>query len=90
MVADRSRLIDDHPRKGRNQARRWSFGSSIAAKWPPRGISVQHCTLKKRSAHSRGGQLMSAGNRAKAAGTFDEPTHFLIPFFIQVSAPVFA
>jgi len=28
-------------------------GSSIAAKCPPRGISVQRWTLKKRAAHSR-------------------------------------
>ena len=44
-------------------------GSSSAAKWPPRGISVQRWTLKKRAAHSRGGCEMSFGNMANAAGT---------------------
>jgi hypothetical protein len=45
-------------RKVRNHVRISSVnnsGSSIAAKWPPRAISVQRCTLKNRSAHSRGG-----------------------------------
>ena len=45
-------------RKVRNHVRISSVnnsGSSIAAKCPPRAISVQRCTLKNRSAHSRGG-----------------------------------
>ena len=45
-------------RKVRNHVRISSVnnsGSSIAAKCPPRVISVQRCTLKNRSAHSRGG-----------------------------------
>ena len=36
-------------------------GCSIAAKCPPRGNSVQRCTLKKRCAHSRGGCERSFG-----------------------------
>ena len=61
----------------------------MAAKWPPLGISVHRCTLKKRSAHSRGGSEMSFGNRAKAAGTRDEPTQLLNASTIQVVAPLF-
>ena len=40
-------------------ARRAASGSSCAAKCPPRGIGVQRLTLKKRSAHSRGGSSRS-------------------------------
>src|SRR3954471_14891778 len=45
-------------RRRRKKARRSSAsnsGSSIAAKCPPRDISVQRWILKNRSAHSRGG-----------------------------------
>jgi hypothetical protein len=47
------------------------LGSSRAAKRPPLGISVQRCTLKKRSAHSRGGLDISLGNSANPAGVVD-------------------
>src|SRR5580692_3697785 len=65
-------------------------GSSIAAKCPPRAISVQRFTLKNRSAHSRGGWLISFGKSANAAGTLEALTHFLTPSLIQVSALAFA
>jgi hypothetical protein len=58
-------------RSGRKKSRMSSAslcGSSIAAKCPPRGISVQRCTLKKRSAHLRGGVAMSFGKSANAPG----------------------
>jgi hypothetical protein len=38
-----------------------SSGSSIAAKCPPLGISVQRLTSKKRSAQSRGAVTRSSG-----------------------------
>src|SRR5260370_42470235 len=58
-------------RNGRKNARMSSAsssGSSSAAKCPPRGISVQRCTRKVRSAHSRGGTPMSLGKMATPAG----------------------
>ena len=50
-----------------------SCGSSSAAKWPPRGISLQRCTSKNLSAHSRGGVEMSFGKSAKPAGVTGFP-----------------
>jgi hypothetical protein len=41
-----------------------SRGCSSAAKWPPTGISVHLATLNTRSIHSRGGLIISLGNRA--------------------------
>ena len=71
------------PRKGRKNSRiscTNNSGSSRAAKRPPRGISLQRCTLKKRSAHSRGAGTISAGNMAKAAELWDDPTHSLTTY----------
>src|SRR5258705_1073348 len=62
----------DAQRSGRKKARTSStsaFGSSIAAKWPPFGIMVQRCTLKARSAHTRGGLISSFGKMAQPVGT---------------------
>lgn len=42
-----------------------SSGSSIAAKWPPRGMSVHCATLNTRSSHTRGGWPISSGKCAK-------------------------
>ena len=39
-------------------------GCSSDAKWPPTGISVHLATLNTRSTHSRGGLIISLGNRA--------------------------
>src|SRR5688500_4689168 len=63
-------------------------GCSMAAKCPPLGNSVQRCTLKNRSAHSRGGCVRSLGNIANAAGTSCEPTFCLTISAIQRGAPV--
>ena len=56
------------PRSGRRKVRKSSAskaGSSTAAKCPPRGISIQRRTLKKRSAQAlRGGPA-----KAEAPGT---------------------
>src|SRR5262249_24557770 len=47
-----------------------NWGCSKAAKWPPRGISVQCATLppRLRSTHARGGTLISLGKSAKPIG----------------------
>ena len=45
-----------------------SFGSSIAAKWPPRGITVHRWILNAASAHRRGGRRISKGKIAAAVG----------------------
>lgn len=39
-------------------------GSSIAAKWPPAGITVQRRMSYMRSAQARGGRTISFGNAA--------------------------
>src|SRR5260221_4736453 len=60
-------------RKRRKNARRSSArssGSSAAAKWPPRGISVQCCTLYPRSIQTRGGKGSSLGKWAIAVGAW--------------------
>src|SRR6185295_20235499 len=46
-----------------------SSGCSKAAKWPPRGISVQRVMLKRASIHLRGDQMTSFGKSAHAVGT---------------------
>src|ERR1035441_7439622 len=57
-------------------------GSSRAAKWPPRGISVHLVTWKLRSASSRGGWPSGTGTGGKcrvakrpAAGHLGPPGH---------------
>lgn len=45
-----------------------SSGSSIAAKWPPLGISVHCLMLKDSSAQARGSRVSSRGNTANAVG----------------------
>jgi AraC-like DNA-binding protein len=79
-------------RNGRKKARISSTsnsGSSIAPKWPPLGIGVQRWTLKKRSAHSRGGWEISFGKIANPAGTSAEPVHCLKASTIHVTGPLF-
>src|ERR1019366_1779874 len=55
-------------RKKRRTSSASSVGCSMAAKCPPRGITVHCRTSKKRSASSRGGQGISTGNCANAIG----------------------
>ena len=45
-----------------------SPGSSIAAKWPPRGITVHRWILNAASAQRRGGRRISAGKIAAPVG----------------------
>jgi len=64
---DQSRRTREAQRYSRKKARRSSAsatGSSIAAKWPPAGITVQRRMLYTRSAHARGGRTISFGNAA--------------------------
>ena len=65
-------VIDRGQRSVRKKARMSSTsrpGSSIAAKWPPRGISVQRVRLWLASTQRRGAKLSSLGNTAHAVGT---------------------
>ena len=80
-------------RNGRKNSRMSSArasGCSMAAKWPPRANSVQRCTLKNRSAHSRGGCERSFGNIAKPAGTSCDPSFCLTASAIQRGGPAFS
>ncbi len=52
------------PRKNSRMSATSRSGCSRAAKWPPRGISVQRTRLKRAATHSRGGILISFGKRA--------------------------
>src|SRR6185436_17294515 len=55
-------------KKARSSVAR-ATGSSIAAKWPPAGITVQRRMLYMRSAHERGGRTISLGKAAYPVGT---------------------
>src|SRR5213078_2249998 len=71
-TAARPRAAQRPRRSGRKNARTSSTsarGSSMAAKWPPRSMRVQRCTLKTRSAQARGGLMISRGKMAQPVGT---------------------
>ena len=63
-------LIPDYLRPPKNARISWarSSGSSIAAKWPPRGITVHRWMLNAASAQRRGGRRISAGKMAAPVG----------------------
>src|SRR5262249_41318395 len=74
-------------RRNSRMSRANCSGCSSAAKCPPRGISVQRCALKKRSAQDRGGCEMSFGKSAKPAGVPEDPIQSLAVSVIHRMAP---